>query len=327
MKSAKETAIENVGQSPSIPPVAIQGTTPLQNWVPSRFNARSLTNDGTLILFNSFTGAFSGFPARARSDVEAMLHQHGFRARLEGLTRYMFERGYIVPKGTNELQRVRLLHGNAQYRNDRLDLILLSSEECNFRCVYCYETFPRGTMEPWVRKSVLTYVERRLPMLNRLGISYFGGEPLLGLEAIEELGPEFVRLADQYKVPLTSGMTTNGYLMTPDVVDKLLRWKIKDFQITLDGAPEDHDSHRILKGGGSTYSVILSNLQAMAARTDDFSVALRVNFDRATIGRIPKFLETIESLKHDPRFMLRFYPIGKMGRAERRRPRHVRAAL
>jgi uncharacterized protein len=316
MESAKSIAIESVGRALSTPqaqPISVLGVEPLQNFVPSRFNARSVAANGTLILFNSYTGAFSGFPPSIREKVEGLLHRKGCRGRLEGLTQYMYERGYIVPKGTNELQRVRLLHGHAQYRQDHLELILLSSEECNFRCVYCYETFPRGTMEPWVRQSVLTLVARRMPTLNRFNVQYFGGEPLLGLEAIEEMAPEFARLTAEHQVSFSSGMTTNGYLLTPDVVDKLLKWRVANFQISLDGAPEDHDSHRILKGGGPTFSVILANLRAMAQRKDNFSVALRVNFDSESISRIPGFLRTIEDLKRDPRFVLRFYAIGKWG--------------
>src|SRR3712207_7092344 len=31
---------------------------------------------------------------------------------------------------------------------------LLASEDCNFRCTYCYEDFARGTMQPEVREGI-----------------------------------------------------------------------------------------------------------------------------------------------------------------------------
>jgi hypothetical protein len=56
------------------------------HWTPSRFNARSDSKDGVLILYNSYTGSFSGFPAKLRDEVEARLHKNGFSGRSEGLT-------------------------------------------------------------------------------------------------------------------------------------------------------------------------------------------------------------------------------------------------
>lgn len=314
MQTAKNRAMETfMSQDSNNGLVKIASVTPLQDWIPSRFNARSAVPDGTLVLYNSYTGAFSGFPASAREQVEAMLHKTGFRARLEGLTKYLYERGFIVEKGTDEFQRLRLLYGTMQYRHDRLDLILLSSEECNFRCVYCYETFPRGTMEPWVREAIIKLTENRIRSLNAMTVSYFGGEPLLGLEAIDELAPSIKGLCDEHNVPFGSGMTTNGYLLTPDVFERLLSWKINSYQITLDGIAEDHDSHRILKGGGPTFSRILENLRAMRRLPDEFQVSLRINFDQTNLPRIPEFLDTIKDLSEDKRFVLRFYPIGKWG--------------
>lgn len=314
MQTAKDKAMETFmaqGSTPAL--VQMSGVEPLKNWVPSRFNARSIAPDGTLVLYNSYSGAFSGFPARAREQVEGMLRKSGFRGRAEGLTKYLYDRGFILAKGTDEMQRLRLLYGKHQYRNDRLDLILLTSEECNFRCVYCYETFPRGTMEPWVRQAVIKLVENRISNVNGMNISYFGGEPMLGLEAIREIAPMILKLAEEHGVNYSSGMTTNGYLLTPDVFKELLSWKILGYQITLDGVAEDHDAHRVLKGGGPTFSTIMENLRAMKSLPDEFRVSLRVNFDQANLPRMPEFLETINDLRKDKRFMLRFYPVGKWG--------------
>ncbi len=311
MKTAKEAAIDCVQAATHAQPVSLVGAS--ASWVPSRFNARSQAPDGTLILYNSYTGAFSGFPSKLRGQVEALLHRNGFRGRCEGLTKYLSERGYLVPRGTNELQRARLQYGAAQHRSDRLELILLSSEECNFRCVYCYETFPRGTMAPWVREAVIKMVERRMPTLNSFSADYFGGEPLLGFEAIEEMAPVFKRLADEHHVHHGSTMTTNGYLLTPERFEKLIQWNVLGYQITLDGAPADHDQHRVLKEGGPTFNVILDNLRAMRTFNAPFRVALRVNFDPTNLPRIPDFLEAMAEFKHDKRFVLRFYPVGRWG--------------
>lgn len=293
--------------------VQISGMKTVKHYVPSRFNARSTINDGTLVLYNSYSGAISGFPATSRAEVENLLHKEGFRGSLEGLSQYLYERGYLIEAGTNELNRARLLFGNLQYRQDRLEFILLPSEECNFRCTYCYETFPRGTMEPWVRGSVISLFERRAPTLTSFHTSWFGGEPLLGLEAIRELGPQFVDICKNHNIRYTSDITTNGYLLTPEVFQEVISWNIRTFQITLDGSPEDHDVKRVLKEGGKTFARILSNLQAMAQTDEPFRVYIRTNFNPENLQRIDGYLEALAALKNDHRFVLRFYAMGKWG--------------
>ncbi|HEY6392588.1 MAG TPA: radical SAM protein, partial [Bryobacteraceae bacterium] len=293
--------------------VHIDGVSEPVSFVPSRFNARTTAPDGTLVLYNSFTGAFTGFPGRLTEQVERLLSQTGFRSPVKGITKYLYERGYVVHDGTDELDRVRLLYGNQHHRSDQLELILLTSEECNFRCVYCYETFPRGTMEPWVRSSVIQMVERRAKRLNTFSASYFGGEPLLGLEAIEELAPAFKRICEEHDIGKSSAITTNAYLLNPDLFNRLVEWDIRMFQITIDGAPSDHDQHRILKGGGDTFHTIFENVLATQASKEDFRVVLRVNFDHENLPRMEEFLGMLEPLKNDPRYILRFYPVGTWG--------------
>jgi hypothetical protein len=44
--------------------------------------------------------------------------------RLTGLTGYLYERGFLVMRKADELDRVRLLYGSRHYRKDELELIL-----------------------------------------------------------------------------------------------------------------------------------------------------------------------------------------------------------
>jgi uncharacterized protein len=294
--------------------VQIDGIAPVKEWVPSRFNARTISEDGSLILYNSYTGAFSAVPSHSRDQVERLLHKNGSRAKPEGLVKYLHERGFIVEKGADEFDRFRLLYGRMQYRSDRLELILLSSEECNFRCVYCYETFPRGTMEKWVREAITKMVERRAPRLNSFKVSWFGGEPLLGYEAIEELAPVFKQAAEKHDIVYVSDITTNGYLLSPDKFERLLNWRVTAYQITIDGAPKEHDQKRILKGGGPTFDRIYDNLKAMRSFPEAFHVNLRINFDHDNMGNISEFMNMVKhDFADDDRFQLRFYPVGRWG--------------
>lgn len=310
--TAKEFAIANVANSKES---LVQLKVPnVVEWVPSNFNARATTPDGVLVLYNSLSGAVSGFPRRHASLVCNLLKRDGFVAStLSELEEYLVQRGYLVPKNVDELQRFRHQYARDQHRPDVLELIVLASEECNFRCTYCYESFPRGTMEPWVREATIKLVQARSKRLNRLNISYFGGEPLLGLEAIDEIALAAKRITDEQQIPFSSSITTNGYLLAPDVFERLVLYGIRAYQVTIDGIEECHNHNRPLKGGGSTFKTILRNLRAMKESRHDFSVTLRVNFDRQNVPTMPELLEEIKDFRGDNRFKIRFFPIGKWG--------------
>ena len=60
-----------------------------------------------------------------------------------------------------------------------LNLILFPTENCNFRCTYCYETYNGGLMPDAVVSGIKKLLVARAPDLDDLSIGWFGGEPLL----------------------------------------------------------------------------------------------------------------------------------------------------
>jgi uncharacterized protein len=287
---------------------------PVQHWVPSRYNVRATAEDGRLVLWNTLSGKLTVFKPEDRELVLELLQKKGFEAPKEKVVGYLVERGYLVRKGVDEFRYFQQLFGQEHYRTDVLELILLASEDCNFRCTYCYEDFARGTMIPQVREGVKNLVRKRAKKLNRLQISWFGGEPLYGWEAVEDLAPFFVEIADEHEISLGSNMTTNGYLLTPDVAEKLLSWRVRHFQVTLDGLPEHHNHSRVGRDGSPTFERIFENLKALARRDEKFFVLLRVNFDRVNAGGLPQFIDMLaQEFRDDPRFSLSLKQVGKWG--------------
>ena len=293
---------------------ATTGNAKKARWVPSRYNIRAGTDDGRLIVWNSYRRSFSVFRAEQRGAIEALLSKRGFEAELKGAVKYLVDRGFLLKEGTDEYRRIQLEFGRQHYRTDTLQLTLLASEDCNFRCQYCYEEFARGTMLPAVRAGIKKLVEKRAARLQSLAVSWFGGEPLYGFQAIEELAPFFVRTAEEHDLHLFNDMTTNGYLLTPEVAEKLLAWKINAFQITIDGAPEDHDCNRPARDGQGTFATIFNNLLALRQRPDEFKVDIRVNWDKRNYPGLGRFLDLVEQeFRGDRRFEVRFRPIFKAG--------------
>jgi len=283
-------------------------------WVRSRFTAKATTEDGEVILWNTYSGAVNVFQPERKAAIEKLLSTKGFSGELKGLSEYFYKRGFIVAQGTDEYRRVRLLFGQDQFRDDILELILLASEDCNFRCVYCYEDFARGTMLPSVRESIKKLVLKKASRLETLKISWFGGEPLYGYEAIEDLAPFFLETAEKYSLDYGSHMTTNGYLLTPDIATQLLEWRILDYQITIDGDHRHHDKKRPTRDGLPTFDRIFSNLKFLKKRKEDFGATIRINFDQENYPDLDEFILVLQrEFGGDERFKIAFNPVGRWG--------------
>jgi len=282
-------------------------------WVGSRYNLRTTAEDGSYVLWNSYTGAICVIKPQQRQGVQALLKE-GYTGEPKGVVKYLTDNGFLVPKGTNEYRKVQLAFGQQHYRQNIFELILLASEDCNFRCNYCYEDFARGTMLPSVREGVKKMVERKAPYLRQLTVGWFGGEPLYGFQAMEDLGPFFTEIAKKYSLGFASHITSNGYLLTPDVAEKLLAWRVTDYQITIDGMREQHDHKRPARDGSGTFDQIISNLIEFKKRPERFRVRIRVNYDRENHPYLEDLLLLLQKeFAGDDRFGVAFHSVGRWG--------------
>jgi uncharacterized protein len=97
-------------------------------------------------------------------------------------------------RSNNSLQEQVL----ASLSDAALNLILLPTEKCNFRCTYCYEDFVVGRMQSDTLLGIRRLLERRAPQLSFLDIEWFGGEPMLASDIVEEISAHCCELAEQY---------------------------------------------------------------------------------------------------------------------------------
>lgn len=287
-----------------------------ESWIASRYNVQTTTEDGRLILWNTFRGSMYIFRPDQQDAVKSLLKRRPLTADPdEGeLPAFLRERGFLVKSGTDEYRQFQHAFGHQHYRQDILELILLSSEDCNFRCQYCYEEFTRGTMKSEVRDAIKKLVEKKIGGIRRLSISWFGGEPLYGWKAIEDLAPFFRKIATDNEVSFQGIMTTNGYLLTPDIAEKLFSWGVLTYQITIDGLREDHNRNRPGRNGEPTFDVIFQNLVALKSFDANFLIYIRINFDRQNKAGIQDLIDALgKEFGGDPRFRLLVRPVGRWG--------------
>lgn len=199
--------------------------------------------------------------------------------------------------------------------NDRLQLILLPTEQCNFRCTYCYEDFSIGRMSPATIQAVKRLIDRRMDSLRFLSVGWFGGEPLLARGVVEDIAGHIVRsAAARPDLRYDGEMTTNGYLLDTPAVERLAELGIRSFQISLDGPEQVHDRTRVRANGKGSFNQIWRNLLAIRDGTVPTTVLLRVHLTPDNVPVMPDFLRKVrDTFLSDKRFRVLLKPVEHLG--------------
>jgi uncharacterized protein len=164
-------------------------------------------------------------------------------------------------------------------------------------------------------QSVKRLIDRRLPGLASLSVSWFGGEPLLARAIVEDISEHIIKVAaDHQDLHFEADMTTNGYLLDTPVVERLSGLGIHLFQISLDGPEPLHDRTRVQASGGGSFQQIWRNLVAIRDGTAPVNVLLRVHLTPDNLPFMPEFLVRLrETFLGDKRFQVLLKPVEPLG--------------
>lgn len=210
-------------------------------------------------------------------------------------------------------------HGNdiqlaSSLAHSILDLHILPTEKCNFRCVYCYEDFALGKMPPRVVTGIKNFLAIRMPELRQLRLAWFGGEPLAAADIVLDISHYAKELAKRQGCAFNFGMTTNAYLLDRKRFQNLIGAGVTAFQISLDGPEDIHDKTRLRADGGGTFQKIWQNLVAMANTHHVFEVILRIHVTPLNYHHLPQLLTQIkQQFGRDKRFKIFLKAIANLG--------------
>lgn len=167
------------------------------------------------------------------------------------------------------------------YAGNTLMLTIAPTRACNFACPYCYEENRTASLMTEETEDAVVEFIKKHKAVNRLGLVWYGGEPLIAFDKIRKLNAKI----DALGKPYSSFIVTNGYFLSDEVIRELEPLKINRVQITLDGNKKTHDSRRHLIGGGATYDKIVSNIDCLMASSWTGYLQIRVNVDPSNRGQ------------------------------------------
>lgn len=200
--------------------------------------------------------------------------------------------GILIDVGTSELE---LFEKKIKRKRKETMYTFVLTYDCNLRCNYCYEGEKQPYNMSWeTAQTILDFISRRTKERgdSRINIGFYGGEPLLQ----KELMFKILKLAENLLpkgVKLSTGMPTNGTLLTDNVVEVLERYNCESIQITIDGPPDIHNKRRPTASGHGTFDEIIAGARRIIGK---FPLALRINIDKDNMPHIPRFIHLLRSL-------------------------------
>lgn len=210
--------------------------------------------------------------------------------------------------------------------NKRFELILFPTEQCNFRCLYCYENFQLHRMPQEIVESIKLFLNKRIPGLKVFELQWFGGEPLLEKKIVAEITEHAKLLCEKHNVVFYSSMTTNGYLLDIKTFLELNQLGIKSYQITFDGDKENHNQFRVLANSNiGSFDKIWNNLLKIKNHIElDFVITLRCHLTSINEASIRSLLKEIQdNFFNDNRFLIHLKEISALGGKEDDKIQHI----
>jgi uncharacterized protein len=264
----------------------------------SKFNVQvPLPDRNEVFLINTFSDA----QLLASTDVTSLLErisrgQSVFNDEERESVDALIENGFVIDSLEDERAALDRYFHNLREDTEQLRVTVLTTLQCNFACDYCFQG-DHGDYNKFAEKmslesarDVVAWIARRLDetRAEKFVLTLFGGEPLLNL-------PVAYYLAEQCHAECTArGVTpgisliTNGFLLTPEVVDRLVPYGLYGVKITLDGDRETHNRMRPLRGRQGTFDKIIENVRRVA---DKVPITIGGNFDESSVDSYPALLD------------------------------------
>lgn len=173
--------------------------------------------------------------------------------------------GYLLPAEVDEKFLIKTNMMQGRYNKNLLSLTIAPTMACNFRCIYCFEKghYGNSLMDGETQIALMNFIKSHLDGVKNINVTWFGGEPLLGMSVIESLSEQIIALCEEKELQYQAGIITNGYLLTPENAEKLKKYNVRYAQVTVDGPKEIHNERRPTVNGQGTYDVIMNNLKSM----------------------------------------------------------------
>ncbi len=255
----------------------------------SRYNTWAEVDDAAFV-HNGVSGELVQMSREERAHVAAFLAGSSLPAASAELLERLVRARVVTADDVDELAVLEHRYSSSRRDTSTLGFTLITSLGCNFDCPYCYEEKHPSLMRPEVCDQVVRIAEESAPRLRSLGVTWLGGEPLLGLAQLLSVSDRLIALGEAHDFEYQATIITNGWLLDGETARQLAARRVRRAQVTLDGPPDVHDRMRPRAGGGSTFGRVVDHI---VEAVEHLAINVRINVDQSNFGRVDELLELL----------------------------------
>lgn len=251
---------------------------------PSKFNIVQAF-EGNILLYNTYSTSM----VELEPDLYTSIFQRGNLYDGPEIEQ-LHSMGFLVDDSLDELAEQKQLRDTvvSTSGNTISNIIIAPTLACNAHCFYCFENgYRKGIMTPDTARAVVRFLKEHWDG-EKIGITWFGGEPLMAADVIEIMIDEL----NKEGIPFASKITTNGSLLTSEMIHRIhQKWNVDKIQITVDALGAEYNAIKNYTGIDDAFSLVMENIRLCLEA--ELPIRIRINFDP---DKMDTAVETMEYL-------------------------------
>ena len=146
---------------------------------------------------------------------------------------------FFIPQEENELDHLKNRY-EFYKKNDPFLVTITTTLDCNLGCYYCYEDKSKKYLSLEGCDRIIDWIIKQIKLHGhkKLYTDWYGGEPMLNINAINYFSSEIIKYCDSNNIGYSSSMISNGTEWPKNAKEFVINNRIKHIQFSLDGPRE-----------------------------------------------------------------------------------------
>lgn len=209
-------------------------------------------------------------------------------------------KGFLVPSEINQAEIIKSQQIKAfEEHTTHISLLITVSSKCNYHCEYCFQGSHNNgiNMTDATVADTISYIKKEIDnndKLKSLGVTFFGGEPLMNMNAIRTISNSLLDYTKEKGITYRAAIDTNGFFLTSDISKELKELGVVKAQIAFDGFEDFYNTTR--KAPKDAYKRVLKNIEESV-----LPIIIRVNVTKKNqdeTKELIRYLYSLESIKN-----------------------------
>jgi len=181
--------------------------------------------------------------------------------------------------------------------DELMGLTLEVTQDCNLRCKYCiyhpdhvaFREFGKKHMSLETAKKAMDFLKEHSKKRDDIiHISFYGGEPLLNFEVVQETIAYAKEIFEEKIVQFA--LTTNVVLLTQEISDYFVENNVR-LTLSIDGPKEMHDENRIFSDGKGSFEQVMEGVNNLVRSFEKEKLKPSFGINIVTYGSISTNIE------------------------------------